>query len=293
MTDPTDFPISSTTGSHPTDGAQMAFGPSDNRDPHRDAPASRPHPPDSGLGQGESMREIIGDVEQFTRGWIGRIRDLLQRSSQLIERERLLAGAIARLDRQQSEWSKRTQAKEATLEDQSKLLTEAWLSVESERRRTIQGNKAAAAGASAVVSPTIPAQTETSQSEPANGVSPPAAETKEPTAPAASTPDSPAVTTDQKDFQADPAARSPVPPPNGATAPVASQTPLPNRVTATQVNVADTFTRQRPVQCSGDAGSTSATGQNCTDPERMEAITRERIERFRRMQRAIRSSRNK
>lgn len=92
----------------------------------------------------ESVSSIVSDVEEFARNWIGRIRELIQRSAQLIERETLLASAIARLDQQKAEWTKRTAAKEANLRDQAKRLTEAWLEVESERRKQIQGARVAA-----------------------------------------------------------------------------------------------------------------------------------------------------
>ncbi|MCA9138376.1 MAG: hypothetical protein KDB00_16510 [Planctomycetales bacterium] len=107
-----------------------------------DARASR-----SGEDQIESLEAVVLDVEEFARGWIGRIRKLIHRSSQLIERESLLAGAIARLDQQKAEWTKRTASKEQGLRDQSKKLTEAWLDVEAERRKAIQGARVAASAA--------------------------------------------------------------------------------------------------------------------------------------------------
>ena len=96
---------------------------------------------ESSVHQCESVAGIVGDVEEFARGWIGRIRQLIHRSAQLIERESLLAGAIAKLDHQKAEWTKRTVAKEEALRDQSKKLTEAWLEVESERRKAIRGSR--------------------------------------------------------------------------------------------------------------------------------------------------------
>ncbi|MEL6106624.1 MAG: hypothetical protein AAFU85_11325, partial [Planctomycetota bacterium] len=81
----------------------------------------------------DSLNTIVQDVEQFARDWIGRVRRILQRSSQLIERESLLAGAIAKLDQQKSDWMKRTREKEAALLEQSKMLSEAWLDVEAQR----------------------------------------------------------------------------------------------------------------------------------------------------------------
>ncbi len=108
--------------------------------------------------QAEAIGSIVFDVEHFARGWVGRIRRLIHRSSLLIERESLLAGAIARLDQQKTEWSKRTAAKEEGLRDQSKRLTEAWLEVESERRKAIQGARAAATAANKPgIGPVVPA----------------------------------------------------------------------------------------------------------------------------------------
>lgn len=93
----------------------------------------------------DSVESIATDVEQFTRDWVGRIRKLIHRSTQLVERESLLAGAIAKLNDQKSEWSKRTAERERSLKEQAERLTEAWLEVETERRKAIQGKRQSAA----------------------------------------------------------------------------------------------------------------------------------------------------
>ena len=43
---------------------------------------------------GDSFGVVVQDVEQFARTWIGRARQIFQRTSQLIERESLLAGPL-------------------------------------------------------------------------------------------------------------------------------------------------------------------------------------------------------
>ncbi|OYP28331.1 hypothetical protein [Rhodopirellula sp. MGV] len=117
----------------------------------------------------EALRSIAGDVEQFTRQWIIRIRRVINRSAQLLERESLLAGAIAKLDQQKTEWSKRTAERELALRDQAKRLTEAWLEVEAERRKSMQGGRTASSKATVVpvVRPVLPAQTNASPVLPA------------------------------------------------------------------------------------------------------------------------------
>lgn len=202
--------------------------------------AARPH-------AGDSLNTIVQDVEQFARGWIGRVRKILQRSSQLIERESLLAGAIAKLDQQKSDWLKRTREKEAALLEQSKMLSEAWLDVEAQRRKAAQGVRASqaagvgrvarSAGAPPVVAPVS---------------------VVEPTTEAASP------------------SESSVAPPVISNPPVA---PVGNTPTDSVANV--------PVNTMNQATNT-----NSGDVDQ-EAAARERIDEFKRMQRALRSNRNR
>ena len=81
----------------------------------------------------------------------------------MVERESLLVGAIAKLDQQKSDWTKRIEEKESGIREQSKLLSEAWLEVEAERRRTIQGSRAASPSTQVAVAQTPPAQVASAQ----------------------------------------------------------------------------------------------------------------------------------
>ena len=226
--------------------------------------------------QSESIGSIVVDVEEFARNWIGRVRQLIQRSSQLIERETLLAGAIARLDQQKAEWNKRTAAKEANLRDQAKLLTEAWLEVESERRKHIQGVSAAAvhsAGPISAVHQTAPSpQRPVQPAPPSPHASRPGGHDAAPTgqgpAPIVNTPP-----------MAAPATPRPQPGVSDGPAPVL---PMGDAAMATVQNA--------PVS----AGSPIASPRH-DDPQTCESAERQkrqRIEEFRRMQRSIQSNRN-
>ncbi|WP_436717851.1 hypothetical protein U8335_14505 [Roseiconus lacunae] len=131
--------------SYEVDPVQTAFpstGPSHDEPavpPQQTAPQTQPVAHDV-----ESLRSISYEVEQFTRQWFTRIRRVINRSAQLLERESLLAGAIAKLDQQKSEWSRRTAERELALRDQAKQLTAAWMEVEAERRKSLQGGRMAA-----------------------------------------------------------------------------------------------------------------------------------------------------
>lgn len=199
---------------------------------------------------GDSLNGIVQDVEQFARGWIIRVRQILQRSSQLIERESLLAGAIAKLDQQKSEWTKRTREKEAGLLEQSKMLTEAWLEVEAERRKAAQGvrsvqpgNAARTVRPAAVTSPVV----RPVLAEPVNG--------------------------NEADEKETPTIR----PAAVSNAPVMPVTPASGETVA---NVPINFTPSASAPENGDDAD-------------QEHAAQQRIEEFKRMQRALRSNRNR
>ena len=228
--------------------------------------------------QCESLVAIMSDVEEFSRGWIGRIRQLIHRSSQLIERESLLAGAIARLDQQKAEWTTRIASKEEGLRDQAKHLTEAWLEVESERRKAIQGARAAATGSNKSNSvPVVAAPV-----QPVAGtqsVQQPVAASTTPKAAAASTPVSARAT----------GGLSKMPP-----APLSVNVPVQNGALPGCVQV---VARRAPVpNAPVTAGHLPTTGEQTVSVEdfaHAEAAKRRKIEEFKRMQRAIRSNQNK
>ena len=273
-------------GNHPADVNRYVA------DPHA-APAahSRHH---------ESVESIVSDVEQFARGWIGRIRRLIHRSSQLIERESLLAGAIARLDQQKAEWHKRTSAKEEALRDQSKRLTEAWLQVEAERRKALQGARAAATGMNNANSgPVLAAPV-----APAAGAQPVVApKARVISNPALGTPNQqlmPQAPTGQPPVtqpQAAPARPQVIPP--AVNVPVASpNTPISNRsvINANPIGVNPVGVQVTPVAntpiSTGGMATTHREAEHDEAFEQAEAATRQKIEEFKRMQRAIRSNRN-
>ncbi|MFU7562175.1 hypothetical protein ACMFWY_26050 [Roseiconus sp. JC912] len=234
--------------------------------------------PPMSANDAESLREISSDVELFTRSWIARIRRLINRSAQLLERESLLAGALAKLDQQKSEWSKRTAERELALRDQAKMLTAAWLEVEAERRKSMQGGRvgASVAGSSnvnravspvAVVSPVLPQNPPAASTQPPTSVEPAASVVEhEPVAP---TTPSPASVPD-----ASPSSTGPNPAGQNSVinhAPqVANRPILPGGGMSHQPSSLD-----ESVQCENDAQS------------------RQRIEEFKRMQRALRSNRNR
>ena len=270
----------------------------------------------------EAIGSIVSDVEEFARGWIGRLRRLIHRSSQLIERESLLAGAIARLDQQKAEWNKRTAAKEAGLRDQSKRLTEAWLEVEAERRKAIQGARAAASastkpgGGPIVATPIAPAT-----GTPVTGVPHPiaaAANTNVPVAapaPIAATQNCPA------DATAVATKANALPQPAPQAGKLAGGHHSGGPVPANHVAAGDNSANQMPaappqvnvnVPVGGSVpasapmppmaitpippGGNTSTGEIPGEDEafqQAEAATRQKIEEFKRMQRAIRSNRHK
>ncbi|MEM6469128.1 MAG: hypothetical protein AAF802_06125 [Planctomycetota bacterium] len=207
-----------------------------------------------GCGGVDSVEQIATDVEQFTRDWIGRIRRLIHRSSQLVEREALLAGAIAKLNEQKGDWSKRTAERERSLKEQTERLTEAWLDVETERRKAIQGARKSAAKQRV-------SQVQTSQAPVApitqatNAADPPPNESEHPII------ESQATLQETAEQVADPGATN-----------VTDNIPVP---------IAPIPTMGHPLQ--NQPISNTDTG----------AASRQKIEEFKRMQRAIRSSRNR
>ncbi|MDV6028592.1 MAG: hypothetical protein F9B45_00475 [Phycisphaera sp. RhM] len=243
--------------------------------------------------QAEAIGSIVFDVEHFARGWIGRIRRLIHRSSQLIERESLLAGAIARLDQQKTEWSKRTAAKEEGLRDQSKRLTEAWLEVESERRKAIQGARAAAtvANTSGIgpVVPSVPAGVSTG-TIPAAGLPQSPNAGPPPIAPAAEPPRDPNVQSPAAMQRQLPAA----PPPVNINVPVCGpNTPPPadGRGGSPVIPVGNApILPGQPA--TGYQGASTEDRDQQAALEHAEAARQQKIEEFKRMQRAIRSNRN-
>lgn len=210
--------------------------------------------------QTDSIIAIVADVEGFARGWTGRIRGLIHRSSELVERESLLAGAIARLDQQKAEWTDRTAAKEDDLRDQSKRLTKAWLDVESARRKAIQGARVASTASNKTFSGPVVAAPVQPVGLPQPIQQPPATANISRVEAPVGTPASPAGSVR----------------PNSA--PVRSAPPMVN------VNV--------PIAvCYASAGGGDSSGDDAF--AHAEAATRQKIEEFKRMQRAIRSNRNK
>lgn len=241
----------------------------------------------------ESMISIVADIEEFARGWTGRIRRLIHRSSQLIERESLLAGAIARLDKQNAEWCNQTATKEDEIRDHSKRLTEAWLEVESARRKAIQGARVSAtAGNQTLSGPVIPAPAPTvvgphpvQQSDVTDNTS-----TAE--APVDATVDAAAnsaMPVRAAGLSQTPAVRVNVNIPlGGRNAAVqnaalhAGLTSAPRAMSLTNAPIAVCY----PLSGTGESGRHD-------DFASAEAATRQKIEEFKRMQRAIRSNRNK
>lgn len=250
-----------------------------------------------GARQCESLSAVLTDVEDFARDWIGRVRSLIHQSSQLIERETLLAGAIARLDQQKADWNRRTAAKEEHMRDQAKRLTEAWLEVESERRKQIQGAQvqgaqvqgagaaslggAASAGAQAsVTSPAqgnmqVPAQ----RQAPAQGLAP--AQSLAPAQGYAQSHPQPSASVAHAQRIVGPSQSTDGPAPIPAQQPAPQVAPRgPVMATVTNAPVASGFT---PSVSVGESVSADAVA---------EAQKRQRIEEFRRMQRSIQSNRN-
>ena len=224
----------------------------------------------------QALAGVIVDVEEFARGWVGRIRQLIHRSSRLVERESLLAGAIARMDQEKAEWSKRTAAKEEALREQSKKLTEAWLDVESERRKAIQGARAAnVSGSSSAGNPAIGLPL---------GAGGQAATVRG--GQAATVHGGQAATVQQ-------AVVVPVQP-----TPTAPGTPMVNPVIANSPPVAAAPNIAPISSVPSPSPMAANTPPQSTAPkedshEQAEAETRQRIEEFKRMQRAIRSNRNR
>lgn len=227
---------------------------------------------------GDSFSVVVQDVEHFARTWIGRARQIFQRTSQLIERESLLAGAIAKLDQQKSEWIQRTREKEAGLMEQSKMLTEAWLEVEAQRRKAAQGVRSGQntgrvvrpVGAPPVVAPAVvvePARM------PGNVAEPLAA------APESVVSTDPSNTVNPGDVAGG----------ENPNAVVATQGPIANApvmpVTASPVDSVTNI----PVNTSA---SLHPADQASEEPNK-QAANRERIDEFKRMQRALRSNRNR
>ncbi|WP_372897174.1 hypothetical protein [Stieleria sp.] len=244
--------------------------------------------------QAEAIGSIVFDVEHFARGWIGRIRRLIHRSSQLIERESLLAGAISRLDQQKTEWSKRTAAKEEGLRDQSKRLTEAWLEVESERRKAIQGARAAAtvANKSAIgpVVPSVPAGVSTGTMPTAAGLPQPTGAGPLPIAPAAEPPRDPNLPSPAAIQRQMPAA----PPSVNVNVPVCGPNTAPpadgrGGSPVMPVGNAPILPGQ---PASGYQGASTQDRDQQAALEHAEAARQQKIEEFKRMQRAIRSNRS-
>ncbi len=218
------------------------------------------------LQQCESLGSIVSDVEEFARDWIGRIRQIIQRSAQLVEREALLAGAIARLDQQKADWNKRTAVREANLRDQAKRLTEAWLEVESERRKHSHGGGGA--------TPHLPSQsTRTHTATPA--VPQPA----------------------QANQQTPPVVNTPAVLPTATGPPAAHHAGGPRP--AAPANVAQLLPAAAPMlppvsNSPVTAGTHPATPRH-DDPQACEVAERQkkqRIEEFRRMQRSLQSNQN-
>ena len=268
----------------------------------------------------DSLQQISQDVDQFARGWIGRGRKLLQRSSQLVERETMLAGAIARLNQQQSEWSKRTSDKDAEIKEHSARLTEAWLEVEAARRKAIQGARAAATGRKlpprpgGVVGPVVPVQPEGAVAPVANPVvathpvvpgeeadhpltasnsGVPLSQTlPQPVVPAPVVPSTVAahgqVAPQPVNVQYAPQSGLPTAVPLGPPAGL----PQPSNSSHPQQNV-----QGSPVATGFPAPISSTASESSTDPEQaqqlIEAAKQKKIEEFQRMQRALRSTQNK
>lgn len=95
--------------------------------------------------------EVLGEVDQFVRSWVGRFRHVVIRASQLTEQEVNLKKTLAAIDAQQAEWTRRTEDRERTLEEQTKLISEAWLNLENERRAKLQHRGAAGSGSTQVL----------------------------------------------------------------------------------------------------------------------------------------------
>lgn len=233
--------------------------------------------------ENHSIDSVATDVERFARMWITRVRTLIHRSTQLVERETMLAGAIARLNQQQADWTRKTAAKDAELREQSKLLTEAWLDVEDKRRKALQGSRTAnlvtdRPGAGTVAaghlqtplgSPIVqPGRVSTNNVSHRVQSVPVAAPHEVQTAP-------------QTHLQGD----TPVGPPAGP-APPALRAPL-GMAPAMQPVVPQGAPIDTRVNHSAETNN-----QEGDPDEAQELATQERLEEFKRMQRALRANRN-
>lgn len=258
----------------------------------------------------DSIQAVATDIETFARGWIGRIRRLIHRSSQLVERESVLASANAKLDQQKAEWSKRTAAKDEALRDQAKKLTAAWLDVEAERRKAIQGAKAAASAAVPQASKPLlatpvatpdPTRCDSRSQLPAAVVPVPVAATPLVATPAAATP-SPFDGNSSGDDGKHPSTNQTEAVGNGPprTEP-ASQTNMPQvapNVHGPQpIPIAPTPVTGVPMSMAPPAmGLPKTMGASAAaqdEPGEMDAASQERVEAFKRMQRTIRTHQNK
>ncbi|MCO8124658.1 hypothetical protein NHH03_23165 [Stieleria sp. TO1_6] len=241
----------------------------------------------------ESLDLIVTEVDNFAREWIGRIRRLIHRSSQLIERESLLANAMSRFDRENAEFNKRSSAKEEGLKEQAKRLTAAWLDVEVERRKALQGARAAVAVAKKATAaspnpavaggPVVPAPAvgNAAAQAAAKAASQMPGAPQIPRAPqmpgAPQMPNAPRMGLPPQSDQAMPrtVASGPQPPPK--VKPIGATGPQP---TAVSGPIAPARLAPDPEAASRD------------EYEQAEAASRQRIEEFKRMQRAIHSNRN-
>ena len=86
----------------------------------------------------DSVQRVALDIDEFLRGWIGRLRQVVIRASQLAEQEEMLKSTLAAVDAQQAEWARQTEARERAIQQQTKMLTEAWLELEEQRREKLQ-----------------------------------------------------------------------------------------------------------------------------------------------------------
>lgn len=244
-----------------------------------------------------SVGSIAIDVEEFAKTWMHRANRLVHRAARLVERESLLAGAIGRLNQQKEEWKRRTEAKDNELREQSELLTEAWLEVEAERRKAIQGARIAQHGNNR----SNPGPILTSQNQTAPVIATPVQAV--PAGPALASPVAPPpVLGDQPIAGGAVPGSNSVRAANEGAAPVdAGQNRLPLAPAARPVisqppaGMAPPMQPQIPINAtSATPGATneSASGSRASDPDALAAETKERLEEFKRMQRAIRANRN-
>lgn len=93
---------------------------------------------DNDDGCKEELAEVVEDVDQFLKLWIGRLRSTLEQCRTIIDRESELQKQIDEFEGTRRRWNQQRQDEIEEIHQQAEQLREAWQRLEEEQRVILQ-----------------------------------------------------------------------------------------------------------------------------------------------------------